>query len=462
MVFRILDLFLCEGLMVIFSVALALLKTSQRDLLALDFEGVLKYFRVYMPKKFRVEANFKDLMTVWASLHGKLTEKRLKKYEKIYAARKEEEALKQDPLIRYERECKQLTALVRRLEQENDDLANEYIDSKIALSKQLEDLRDDYEVVKTELVKYKTDYQNRINESNDTNKKLLSELEQIKKMWRKESEKYQGEIERTNIIISEYKQICNTLSGKVRIFVVDFFLLFCLIFLVISVDIKVEKSSGYKKKKSREEVKQDLIRKMNLCVDCIQKNQSVLENNEKQIATAASSTGVEEQIGETTEDDLTNPSTTTPPASGSSNRKNSSSSTSSSDSFIDLNLEDPNLTKVRESGNNNLVIVDFYFNLKRNNYWNKKKNHRLNKKDANNRNGFANKGLTSESSLEEDQSNKIKQLELELARVKLELVDAQCRNQEFDYKLKTMLNNVNLNGQDLPNEGLFFALFLSS
>lgn len=217
MVFRILDLFLCEGLMVIFSVALALLKTSQRDLLALDFEGVLKYFRVYLPKKFRVEANFKELMNVWASLHGKLTDKRLKKYEKIYLVRKEEEALKQDPLIRYERECKQLTQLVRRLEQENDDLANEYIDAKIALSKQLEDLRDDYEVVKNELIKYKTDYQNRINESNDTNKRLMSELEQIKKMWRKESERYQSELERTNIIISEYKHICNTLSGKVSV-----------------------------------------------------------------------------------------------------------------------------------------------------------------------------------------------------------------------------------------------------
>lgn len=215
MVFRILDLFLSEGLMVVFSMALALLKSSQRDLLALDFEGVLKYFRVYLPKKFRVEANFKDLMNVWSSLHGKLSERRVKKYEKIYAARKEEEALKQDPLIRYERECKQLTTLVRRLEQENDDLANEYIDAKIALSKQLEDMRDDYDVIKGELVRYKTDYQNRLNEVNDTNRRLMSELEQIKSMWRKESERYQSELERTNIIISEYKYICNTLSGKV-------------------------------------------------------------------------------------------------------------------------------------------------------------------------------------------------------------------------------------------------------
>lgn len=101
MVFRILDLFLCEGLMVIFSIALALLKTSQRDLLALDFEGVLKYFRVYLPKKFRNEANFKELMITWVSIHSKLSDKKLKKYERIYVARKEEETLKQDPLIRY-------------------------------------------------------------------------------------------------------------------------------------------------------------------------------------------------------------------------------------------------------------------------------------------------------------------------------------------------------------------------
>jgi hypothetical protein len=36
---------------------------------------------------------------------------------------------------------------------------------------------------------------------------------------------------------------------------------------------------------------------------------------------------------------------------------------------------------------------------------------------------------------------KIKRLELELARVKLELVDAQCKNQEFDHLLKGYLNS---------------------
>lgn len=216
MVFRILDLFLSEGFLVIFSIALSLLKSSQRDLLALDFEGVLKYFRVNLPKKYRSEQNFKDLMLIWTNLHSKLNDKKLKKLEKNYKLMKEAEALKEDPSLRYEKECKRLTQLNRRLEQENDDLANEYIDAKIALSKQIEDLKDNYEIAKNELVRYKTDYQNKLNENLDTNKKLMSELEQIKELWRKQAEKYESELERNNIIISEYKNICNSLSSKVE------------------------------------------------------------------------------------------------------------------------------------------------------------------------------------------------------------------------------------------------------
>lgn len=61
-VFPILDLFLLDGMDTIFQVALALLTISKKDLLALDFEGVLKYFRVSLPKKFRAEENGKILL----------------------------------------------------------------------------------------------------------------------------------------------------------------------------------------------------------------------------------------------------------------------------------------------------------------------------------------------------------------------------------------------------------------
>lgn len=35
---------------------------SRKDLLALDFEGILKYFRVHMPKKYRTEEAARELM----------------------------------------------------------------------------------------------------------------------------------------------------------------------------------------------------------------------------------------------------------------------------------------------------------------------------------------------------------------------------------------------------------------
>ena len=170
-----------------------------------------------MPKKYRHQQNFKDLMQIWTNLSTKVTDKKLKKYERNYQLVKEAESLKEDPAIRFERENKKLNLTLRRLEQENDDLATEYIESKINLSKQLEEYKDGFEQTKAELAKHKTDYQNKLNEAQDTNKKLCTELDQLKKIWRRQTDKYEGELERNTVIITEYKQICNSLSNKVII-----------------------------------------------------------------------------------------------------------------------------------------------------------------------------------------------------------------------------------------------------
>ncbi|KAJ3605070.1 hypothetical protein NHX12_027120 [Muraenolepis orangiensis] len=68
MVFHIMDLLLCEGISVIFNVALALLKTSKDDLISTDFEGALKFFRVPVPKRYRSEENAKKLMELACSI----------------------------------------------------------------------------------------------------------------------------------------------------------------------------------------------------------------------------------------------------------------------------------------------------------------------------------------------------------------------------------------------------------
>ncbi|WAR30302.1 RBGP1-like protein, partial [Mya arenaria] len=118
MVFHILDIFLSEGRNFAYHVALGLLKVSRKDLLALDFEGVLKYFRV--------------------ALNCKIRGSKLKKYEKEYQAMKEQEMQQEDPLVRFERENKRLMDANIRLEQENDDMAHELVESKLNLSKKLD------------------------------------------------------------------------------------------------------------------------------------------------------------------------------------------------------------------------------------------------------------------------------------------------------------------------------------
>ncbi|KAK6011572.1 hypothetical protein OSTOST_23336, partial [Ostertagia ostertagi] len=66
----------------IFHISLALLHDAADDLLQLDFEGALKYFRVTLPRKYRTEANAKALIR--HAVEFKLKHKRLLKYEKEY------------------------------------------------------------------------------------------------------------------------------------------------------------------------------------------------------------------------------------------------------------------------------------------------------------------------------------------------------------------------------------------
>uniref|UniRef100_T1K3Q9 Rab-GAP TBC domain-containing protein n=1 Tax=Tetranychus urticae TaxID=32264 RepID=T1K3Q9_TETUR len=96
-VFYILDLFLLQGMETIFQVAIALLLLSRKELLLLDFEGVLKHFRVHLPKRYRVEENARILLQT--AVNVKI--KKLTKYEKDYQATK---ANRVDPVERLKKE----------------------------------------------------------------------------------------------------------------------------------------------------------------------------------------------------------------------------------------------------------------------------------------------------------------------------------------------------------------------
>ncbi|BFZ20139.1 hypothetical protein BsWGS_23179 [Bradybaena similaris] len=210
MVFGILDLFLSEGHLIIFCVALALLKSSRKELLARDFEGVLKYFRVHLPKKYRGEESAKDLMRLAVSM--KVNNRKLKKFEKEYLAIQEQNLQQEDPVERYERENKRLIEANMRLEQENDDLAHELVDSKLFLKSQIDNLEDRCSELERDL----TQATKHLKESEDEKRRLEAESKSLKEMCRRELERSETESKRNIAIIADYKQICTQLSERLE------------------------------------------------------------------------------------------------------------------------------------------------------------------------------------------------------------------------------------------------------
>ncbi|KAF3848954.1 hypothetical protein F7725_015451 [Dissostichus mawsoni] len=210
MVFHIIDLLLCEGISVIFNVALALLKTSKDDLIQTDFEGALKFFRVPVPKRYRSEENAKKLMELACGM--KISQKKLKKFEKEYHTLREQQEQQEAPIERYERENRRLQEANMRLEQENDDLAHELVSSKIALRKDLDNAEEKADALNKELLLTKQ----KLVDSEDEKRRLEEESAQLKEMCRRELDKSESEIKKNGSIIGEYKQICSQLSERLE------------------------------------------------------------------------------------------------------------------------------------------------------------------------------------------------------------------------------------------------------
>ncbi|KAJ7308131.1 hypothetical protein JRQ81_008642 [Phrynocephalus forsythii] len=210
MVFHIIDLLLCEGISVIFNVALGLLKTTKDDLLLTDFEGALKFFRVQLPKRYRSEENAKKLMELACSI--KISQKKLKKYEREYHTMREQQAQQEEPIERFERENRRLQEANMRLEQENDDLAHELVTSKIALRKDLDNAEEKADALNKELLMTKQ----KLIDAEDEKRRLEEESAQLKEMCRRELDKAESEIKKNSSIIGDYKQICSQLSERLE------------------------------------------------------------------------------------------------------------------------------------------------------------------------------------------------------------------------------------------------------
>ncbi|KAG8201686.1 hypothetical protein JTE90_012751 [Oedothorax gibbosus] len=207
-VFYILDIFLLDGIDTLFQVGLALLMLSRKDLLALDFEGILKYFRVTLPKKYRSENSARELLTVAINIKAK----KLKKYGKDYLAQKEQLKHQEDPVSKLQKENSRFQLSNMRLEHENDDLANELINVKSHLGNELKNAMEKIETYYREMNCTKKS----LSEMEDEKRRLETEVNQLKELCRRELQQAESEISRNNSIISEYKQICSQLNGRLE------------------------------------------------------------------------------------------------------------------------------------------------------------------------------------------------------------------------------------------------------
>ena len=209
LVMRVLDLFLLEGFQAVFQVALAILKVSKRELLEQDFEGLMKYYRVNIPKTYRNNDNSHHLMQV-ATKQIKL--KKLKKYEKDWLRIKAEERAKEDPVLRLERENKKLINDNLRLDTENDSLARELVNSKIEMRRDIDKSEDSRDALEKDLEGTKS----LLAEAVDERARLEGETEQLKTLLKREIDKFDTELATKENVIAEYKVICSNLSEKLE------------------------------------------------------------------------------------------------------------------------------------------------------------------------------------------------------------------------------------------------------
>nr|CAD7453854.1 unnamed protein product [Timema tahoe] len=128
---RIMDVFLSEGMEIIFKVALALLTVGKEDLLCFDMEGMLKK---ELPAK--AEADPDNLMNLAYNI--KINPKRMKKLEKDYTVMKTKEQEEMVELRRLRTENRLLRQRVELLEAESSELADRLVRGQVSRAEEEE------------------------------------------------------------------------------------------------------------------------------------------------------------------------------------------------------------------------------------------------------------------------------------------------------------------------------------
>lgn len=131
---RIMDVFMSEGMEMVFRIALAILQLCRYELLQLDMEGMLRCFQRDLTPKFEQDHDL--LMSTAYNI--KYNHKKLKKLEKDYLTKKIKEQEEAVELRRLRTENRLLRQRVEYLEQESSALADRLIDRQVFLAQEAE------------------------------------------------------------------------------------------------------------------------------------------------------------------------------------------------------------------------------------------------------------------------------------------------------------------------------------
>ncbi|XP_061839921.1 EVI5-like protein isoform X1 [Nerophis lumbriciformis] len=168
---RIFDIFMYEGLEIIFRVGMAILQYNQTDLIQLDMEGMSQHFQKVIPHQFD---SCPDKLILRA-YQIKYNPKRMKKLEKEYTTIKNKEMEEQIEIKRLRTENRLLKQRIETLEKESAALADRLIQGQVTRAQEAEE---NY-VIKRELAVVRQQY-NTASESLEKAQDTIRDLQQQK------------------------------------------------------------------------------------------------------------------------------------------------------------------------------------------------------------------------------------------------------------------------------------------
>ncbi|XP_060237082.1 ecotropic viral integration site 5 protein homolog isoform X4 [Meriones unguiculatus] len=132
---RIFDIFMSEGLEIVFRVGLALLQMNQVELLQLDMEGMLQHFQKVIPHQFDGGPD----KLIQSAYQVKYNSKKMKKLEKEYTTIKTKEMEEQVEIKRLRTENRLLKQRIETLEKESASLADRLIQGQVTRAQEAEE-----------------------------------------------------------------------------------------------------------------------------------------------------------------------------------------------------------------------------------------------------------------------------------------------------------------------------------